>query len=232
VSLVAQEAATWPETGIGLLYSKARDARVCLSSSAYYYVAVHAGNIAGTKAMTMGDIVLTPGFSHYSRAQLGALIAHEARHRAQWAVGTVVGGPFTFPVAYAIDDFFFPGPRNHFERLAGLKEGGYGGVGTGPVLGPAQLAILVILAAAIVVTLLVAWRRRPSGRHRPASLGTGRWPAPPQLGPRTARVTLARAAPGRYRGPWRAWRAFQAAGLQGLRRCGRTAACGRRAAAP
>jgi len=39
-SLVAQQVATWPETGIGLLYSHARDARVCLSAAAGYYVAV------------------------------------------------------------------------------------------------------------------------------------------------------------------------------------------------
>src|SRR5262249_28604188 len=51
-SLLAQEVATWPETGIGLLYSRARDARICLSSSTYYYMGVHADNIAGTKAMT------------------------------------------------------------------------------------------------------------------------------------------------------------------------------------
>jgi hypothetical protein len=71
-----------------------------------------------------------------------------------------------FPVAYGIDDFFFPGPRNHFERLAGLKEGGYAHVGTGPALGPAQLAALGALAAIIVVALLSAWYRRATARSR------------------------------------------------------------------
>jgi hypothetical protein len=159
VSLVAQEVATWPETGIGLLYSRGRDAHVCLSRSAYYYVAVHADNIAGTKAMTLGDIVLTPGFD-VSSEQLRTLIGHEARHRAQWTIGTVIGGPLAFPVAYAIDDFFFPGPRNHFERLAGLTSGGYTHSGTGPVLGPVQFATLGVLAAVIVVALLAVRRRR------------------------------------------------------------------------
>src|SRR5262245_6699342 len=51
VSLLAQKAATWPETGIGLLYSRASDAHVCWSRSANYYVAVHAENIAGARAM-------------------------------------------------------------------------------------------------------------------------------------------------------------------------------------
>ena len=65
---------------------------------------------------------------------------------------------------YAIDDFFFPGSRNHFERLAGLTSGEYRHVGTGPVLGPAQLAALGILAAIIVVALLGARRRRATAR--------------------------------------------------------------------
>ena len=90
-SLVAQQVATWPETGIGLLYSHARDARVCLSAAADYYVAVHADNIAGTSAMTLGDIVLTPGFS-ISKDHLRRLIGHEAKHRVQWAAGMMRRG--------------------------------------------------------------------------------------------------------------------------------------------
>jgi hypothetical protein len=165
LSLVAQETATWPETGIGLLYARARNSHVCLSPSAYYYVAPHADNIAGTRAMTMGDIVLTPGFN-ISSEQLQTLVGHEARHRAQWAVGTLIGGPFAFPVAYAVEDFFFPGSRNIFERQAGLTSGGYRHVGIGPVLGPAQLAALGILAAIIVVALLGTRHRRATARSR------------------------------------------------------------------
>ncbi|HEX6521495.1 MAG TPA: hypothetical protein VF070_16065 [Streptosporangiaceae bacterium] len=163
VSLVAQEAATWPETGIGLLYSRVKNARVCLSRSAYYYVAPHADNIAGTRAMTLGDIVLTPGFN-ISREQLQTLVGHEARHRAQWAVATAIAGPFAFPVAYAIVDFFFPGSRNFFERQAGLESGGYRHSGTGPVLGPAQLATLGVLAGIIVMALLGVWHRHVLSR--------------------------------------------------------------------
>lgn len=165
VSLLAQEVATWPETGIGLLYSRARNANVCLSRSAYFYVALHADNIAGANALALGDIVLTPGFDS-SREELRALIGHEARHRAQWAVGTLVGGPFAFPVAYGVVDFFFPGSRNFFERQAGLSTGGYSHSGTGPVLGPGQLATLGGLAAIIVVGLLRAWYRRAGSRRR------------------------------------------------------------------
>ena len=164
VSLVAQQAATWPETGIGLLYSRVNNARVCLSRAADYYVAVHA-RPPGAKALNLGDILLSPGFK-VGKGALRTLIGHEARHRAQWAVLTVIGGPLAFPIAYGIDDFFFPGPRNHFERLAGLKAGGYAHVGTGPVLGPPQLIALGALAAIIVVALLAAWHRRASARSR------------------------------------------------------------------
>lgn len=165
VSLLAQKAATWPETGIGLIYAQASGAHVCWSRSADYYVAVHADNIAGARAMTVGDIVLTPGFK-ITREQLTTLAGHEARHRPQWAVATVIGGPLAFPVAYAIDDFFFPGSRNHFERQAGLESGGYRHSGTGPVLGPAQLATLGVLAAIVVVALLGARHRRALTRPR------------------------------------------------------------------
>lgn len=164
-ALLGQQAATWPETGIGLLYSRASGARVCLSRAADYFVAVHANNPAGARAMTLGDIVLTPGFN-YSKAKLRGIILHEARHREQWAVGTVIAGPLAFPVAYTIDDFFFPGAHNHFERMAGLGAGGYTHEGTGPVLGPAQIAALSALAAIIVVTLLAARHRRASRRSR------------------------------------------------------------------
>lgn len=162
-SLLAQQAATWPETGIGLAYAGASGAHVCWSRSQDYYVAVNEHHIAGSRAMNMGDIVLTPGF-HISRQELRTLVDHEARHRMQWAVLTVIGGPFLFPVAYAIDDFFFPGSRNLFERLAGLQSGGYRHEGLGPVLGPAQLAVLSALGAVITAGLLVVYRRRASAR--------------------------------------------------------------------
>jgi len=158
-SLVAQKVATWPETGIGLLYSRVSDAKVCWSRAADYYVAVHEEHIAGARAVNLGDITLTPGFD-ISKEELRTLNTHEAGHRTQWAILTAIGGPLAFPVAYGIDDFFFPGARNHFERWAGMESGGYSHGGTGPVLGPAQLAVLGVVAAIIVAALLAAWHRR------------------------------------------------------------------------
>jgi hypothetical protein len=161
--LLTQQAATWPETGIGVLYSRVSGARICLSRSADYYVALHSDNIAGDRAMTLGDIVLTPGFD-LPRDELTALAGHEARHRAQWAVGTIVGGPLAFPVAYAVDDFFFPGARNQFERQAGLESGLYSHRNAGPVLGPAQFAVLGVVAAIIIAVPVAVRRRRAKAR--------------------------------------------------------------------
>ena len=169
---MAQKVATWPETGIGLLYSRVSDAKVCWSRSADYYVAVHEEHIAGARALNLGDITLTPGYN-ISKEELRTLNSHEAGHRKQWAILTVIGGPLAFPIAYSIDDFFFPGSRNHFERWAGLESGGYSHEGTGPVLGPAQLAVLGVVAAIIVVALLAAWHRRASMRSRSRASPTG-----------------------------------------------------------
>jgi hypothetical protein len=127
VSVLIEIAATWPETGIGLLYSEADGARVCSSSLTDFYVGVPAA-VMGTRATNLGDIVLSPGYNN--QEERAAIASHEARHRPQWAIGTALGSPLAFPVAYAIDDFFFPGSRNHFERLAGLESGGYGRTAT------------------------------------------------------------------------------------------------------
>jgi hypothetical protein len=159
VPVLIEKAATWPETGIGLLYAEADGAKICSSTSSDFYVGVPAA-IAGTRATNFGDIVLSPGYNN--REERISVASHEARHRPQWAVGTLIGGPLAFPVAYAIDDFFFPGSRNHFERLAGLESGGYSHSGDGPVLGPAQVATLSVLGA-VVIVILIRHRRRLGG---------------------------------------------------------------------
>lgn len=165
--VVAQKAATWAETGIGILYSQADGAHLCFSRAENYYVALNADHIAGARFMTVGDVVLKPGLD-LPRDDLKALVEHEARHRTQWAAGTVIGGPLAFPVAYGVADFFFPGERNPFERMAGLESGGYTPSGTGPVLGPAQLAVLSAAGAAVVAVPFAVARRR---RAAPGSLG-------------------------------------------------------------
>ena len=165
--VVTQKAATWAETGIGILYSQATGAYVCFSRAQNYYVALNPYHFPGPRAMNMGDVVLKPGLEFfYPRENLKALVEHEARHREQWAVGTIIGGPLAFPIAYGITDFFFPGARNPFERMAGLEAGGYTPSGTGPVLGPAQLAVLSALGAIVVSAPFVVRYRRAAARSR------------------------------------------------------------------
>jgi len=67
---------------------------------------------------------------------------------------------------YGITNFFFPGARNPFERIAGLEGGLYAPSGTGPVLDPAQLAVLSALGAIVVAVPLVVPRRRAAARSR------------------------------------------------------------------
>src|SRR5690348_11560377 len=175
---VAEKAATWAETGIGILYSQATGAHVCFSRAQNYYVALNAHHIAGARAVAIGDVVLKPDLD-MPREDLKGLVEHEAVHRTQWAVGTVLGGPLAFPIVYGITDFFFPGARNPFEKMAGLEAGFYTPSGIGPVLGPAQLAVLSVLGAIIVVApFAVRYRRagRAGIRSRP---GTPRHRLPP-----------------------------------------------------
>jgi hypothetical protein len=168
--VVAEKVATWAETGIGILYSQADGAHVCFSRRKNYYVALNAYHFPGPRSMTMGDVVLKPDFE-MPRENLKALVEHEAAHRTQWAVGTATGGPLAFPIAYGISYFFFPGERNPFERLAGLESGGYTPSGTGPVLGPAQLAVLGAMGAIIIAAPFVVRHRRAAARPRDSREG-------------------------------------------------------------
>lgn len=153
--IAAEKIVTWPETGIGILYGDIAGASLCWYQPADYYVDFHSGSFAGARIMNVGDVTLAPPFN--TAVQSGKAVAdHEARHRSQWAVVTALGGPFAFPILYGIDDFFFPGSRNHFERQAGLETGGYEHVGIAPVIGWPQVVVLV--AVAVLIAALI-WRR-------------------------------------------------------------------------
>lgn len=65
-----------------------------------------------------------PNFSQ-TRLNEEEVALHEWRHVDQWAVASLLAGPFAFPAAYVIDGALFPSSRNHFERDAGLYIGGY-----------------------------------------------------------------------------------------------------------
>ncbi|NAZ78193.1 hypothetical protein GTQ99_22685 [Kineococcus sp. T13] len=167
-TLYAQKLATWPETGLAMLYADATGTTVCRYAAAHYYVAVRTVARAGERSVNFGDVVLSPRFPTVP-TEAGALAEHESRHRPQWAVATVLAGPAAFPIAYGVDDFFFPGARNHFERQAGLASGGYAWEGAGPVLGAPQVVVLVLMALALAAGALRLRRRRdrgPGRRHR------------------------------------------------------------------
>ena len=159
-SLVAEKVMTWPETGLGMLYADMIGSKTCWYVPDNYYVDVHTGRFAGARIMNVGDVVLSPPFRSVHEEQ--EVAAHEARHRSQWAVLTVIGGPLAFPILYGVDDFFFPGPRSHFERQAGLESGGYEHAGIAPVIGWPQLVVLVVVGALVVV---LVYRRLRLGRR-------------------------------------------------------------------
>ncbi|WP_155838706.1 hypothetical protein [Arthrobacter castelli] len=82
------------------------------------------------------------------------LSVHESRHVNQWAVTNFLAGPAAFPVAYAVDGVLFPGSRNHFERAAGLSDGGY------PPAPDNWPAPLWPQTAALALLVLIILRRR------------------------------------------------------------------------
>jgi hypothetical protein len=158
-ALLAEKVITWPETGVGMLYGEIVGASQCWFPPADYYVDFHTGKYAGASIMNIGDVTLSPPYD--TSIHEGEEVAdHEGRHRTQWAVVTAIGGPLAFPILYGIDDFFFPGSRNHFERLAGLESGRYEDVGIAPVIGWPQLVVLLAVGALIVVFVYRRLRRR------------------------------------------------------------------------
>ena len=163
VPLAAEKAATWPVSGVLMFYAHEINARTCLYAPADYYVAVHSDHFHGPRVMNVGDIVLAPP-APTSPEMISAMAGHEARHRTQWAVLSVIGGPFAFPVVYGLDDLFFPGSRNHFERMAGLEAGQYTRTGTGPVFGLLQICVVVAVGMLVALAVYLRHRRRTAPR--------------------------------------------------------------------
>ena len=125
-----------------------------------------------------------------NEAELGS---HESRHVDQWALGTLLAGPFAFPLAYVVDGMFFPGSRNHFERDAGLSRGGY------PPVADNWPTPVWPQASGPIAVAAFAWRRRlrwmirvaVGGRQRARMCAPGRcpvhttgWRSVPQAGQR------------------------------------------------
>lgn len=140
--------ATTPVTGVAYGYAKARGMGVCGVGPITVAFLPHSAKTSGT---TVGDVFLTqvqPGLTEHRAQQLAR---HESRHVTQWTVLTLAGGPLALPVLYSVDEIFFPGPRNHFERDAGLGHGGYRhppGFGPQPLWAASTVLGFVLLALA------------------------------------------------------------------------------------
>jgi hypothetical protein len=157
--VVAEKALTWAPTGLATAYAHLQHGNLCHSSAEGLLVARHQGAYFGRKSFTIGDVFLTRDRPEATEVKVLELLDHEKHHRRQWAIGTVLGGPIAFPLAYSIDDVFYPEARNHFEREAGLVRGGYEPTAqTGPKLRLQDLALL--LGAAAGAELIGAVRRR------------------------------------------------------------------------
>ncbi|WP_328419365.1 hypothetical protein [Streptomyces sp. NBC_00443] len=135
----------------------------------------------GTTAVVLDDGVVRAGtmfgtvFLTYQRMQVDSprtqrLAEHEARHADPWAAFSLAGGPAAFPaLLYALDEAFFFGAFNHFERQAGLDDGGYDTPSDCPsIAGRLTLVSLGLVAG----STLVARRRLRGPASAPADVRT------------------------------------------------------------
>lgn len=159
----AEKAILWPVTGIGMAYAQLRHGRRCYISAASFYFDEHHHSFWHSKSFTIGDAFLSRFRAKQDVAAQLALFNHERHHRRQWAISSVIAGHFAFPLSYTVDDFFFPGNRNHFEQEAGLARGGYDpNAHDGPRVSPIDLGLLVVLAGSAEGLAHFRRRRRPA----------------------------------------------------------------------
>lgn len=125
---------------------------------------VRAGTMSGT-------VFLTDQRMEVDSPRTQRLAEHEARHADQWAAVSLAGGPAAFPALYALDEVFFPGSFNHFERQAGLDGGGY----DTPSDCPSDAGQLALVSLGLVAGSPLVARRRLRGPN-PASTEARRRP--------------------------------------------------------
>ncbi len=153
----ARQVITAGPTGLALLYANTRHADICRFAPNGNLIARMGSGYARGGTM-YGHVYLTYPKPEKSYEDLLPLTRHEARHTGQWAVGTALTGPLGFPIAYSLDESISPGAHNHFERHAGLADGGY------PVPdGPSPMTSRLTLAAAALA--ITAFERHRIRRH-------------------------------------------------------------------
>ena len=145
-----ENAMTWPVSGLLIAYADVSGANLCYFPVQEFYLARFGHWPLPRRAIFVGNVFLARELDVYDIDGGLRLSSHEVRHRKQWAFGTLVGGPFAFPTAYTIDDFFFPGSLNHFERAAGLEGAGYDEESS-PRLRVTEVVLFGLVAAAVGV---------------------------------------------------------------------------------
>ncbi|MGE0729208.1 MAG: hypothetical protein AB7Q92_14260 [Acidimicrobiia bacterium] len=162
-----EHVATAAPTGYGLLLARALGADVCYLRNENLYIASLPAGSTAPRGYVLGSVFLTHPRPEDNSFIVLALYEHEARHRTQWAVGTVLGGPLAFPLAYTLDDLFFPDARNHFERLADVHDGHYRlSQPAHPRLGLAEV-LAAFLCSALIEAGFAVRRRRQQERLPP-----------------------------------------------------------------
>ena len=143
----ARTALTAPITGIAHHYADSRGGGLCSAESV---TVAFVPSAASDTALTVGDVFMT-GLPEDEAREIAQ---HESAHVSHWAVLNLAGGPAALPVLYSLDETFFPGARNHFERAAGLEQGNYrqpSDYGANPQWGK--------IAGIGVLVVLLSWRR-------------------------------------------------------------------------
>jgi hypothetical protein len=143
---LAVQVATARPTGAGVLWTQVNNGALCRGVGGLLLAELPDGGYAriGT---TVGGVFLTGEGT--VRDPDSPLLSHEQRHVEQWALGSFLGGPFAFPLAYVTVESVLPENRNLFEQWAGLGEGGYD-VPEWPGPGPSRIALAFVVALVVV----------------------------------------------------------------------------------
>ncbi|MBK6562279.1 hypothetical protein [Candidatus Amarobacter glycogenicus] len=151
---------TWSVSGIAIFYGRLAGADICYFEAHKYYLSTFDRWPLSRGSVFVGNVLLSKRLDDRSVDRILELSSHEVAHREQWSWATVIGGPLAFPVGYTVDNFFFPDAANHFERAAGLDEGGYDTDRTSPRLGWGEVAALAVSLAGIEIASLAVRRER------------------------------------------------------------------------
>ena len=162
---LALHAATARPTGMSVLWARAHDGTLCRGADGLLLARMPDGGYARA-GTTVGSVFLTGEGT--VRDPDSPLIDHEQRHVEQWAIGSFLGGPFAFPLAYVTAESVLPESRNVFEQWAGLGDGGYD-VPEWPGPGPSRIALAVVVLVVVVV-------ERRALRRVAASFSVTTWP--------------------------------------------------------